>query len=116
MEIYDQNVENLLQLPAVIHSLREATDLHKKFIELRCKIYSSEGVDVMPHYRSEQKFGWDITPGVFRKNHYNAAEGKELERKAALRFHHIVTERYGAEALRNIFNREKFGEDWDLLF
>ncbi len=103
-------------LPQEINSLQEIDDLHRKFVQYRWDFYCRSGIETMSHYRSEQYFGWDITPGIFRKGGLSARQGKELEKRAALMFEQIVTENFGPEALRDLFYRQKYGKDWDLLF
>jgi len=116
MEIYDRNVVEIMGLPQKVNSLQEIDDLHRKFVQYRWDFYCQSGIETMAHYRSEQYFGWDITPGVFRKRGIGAREGKELEKRAALMFERIVTENFGPDALRDLFYRQRYGKDWDILF
>ncbi len=56
----------------------------------------------MPHYRGEQKYGWDILSGVFRPplDKLKSEEGKQLEKLAIGEFENtikniLVTKFYG---------------------
>ena len=102
-----------------IKSLDEAFVLHDDlFIPFRVKLFESGLDGFMPHYRGEQKFGWDIISGVFRPpfDKLLSDEGKELEKLAVSEFEDTIKTKIGANVLRNIFNHEKYGKEWDLLF
>lgn len=118
MEIYDSNVADHLGIAQEINTLPEIDALHEKFIELRTKWKMETWLGYMPHYRSEQCYGWDIIPGVFRGagSKYPAQQGKVLERDAALDFKMQVENTMGKAALRHLFDHKKYGPDWDLLF
>lgn len=51
-----------------IKTLKDVENFHKELIKVRTAIrFDVEiGMDVMPHYRGEQNYGWDILPGIFR--------------------------------------------------
>jgi hypothetical protein len=104
--------------PIIITSLDAAENFHKQLIQLRCKLIERGLIDIMPHYRGEQKYGWDIKPGIFRPPLENLKneDGKKLEKQAIQEFEKVITQQLGKNTLRNIFNNETFGKEWDLLF
>ncbi len=59
-----------------INSVDDLDKLHKKLIEIRGELFF-KGIDVMPHYRGEQYFGWDIQPGILRPPFYDDIELKQ---------------------------------------
>jgi Zn-dependent M16 (insulinase) family peptidase len=85
---------------------------------LRVKLITIGLIEIIPHYRGEQNYDWDITSGVFRKPLENLPpeKAKELEKNAIKEFENVVTEKISTKILRNIFNDKGFGKDWDLLF
>lgn len=114
------NIKNEV-IPQVleIKTLDEAFELHDKlFIPFRVKLFENGLNGFMPHYRGEQKYGWDILSGVFRPpfDKLNSEEGKQLEKLAIVEFENTIKNCIGDKILRNIFNHEKFGKEWDLLF
>lgn len=118
MEIYDQNVAAHLNLPQEINSLQEIDQLHEILVNFAFEIRLQTGEHLMPHYRCEQCFGWNIVPGIFRGTGagYDAANGKALEEKAAAEFKIEVEKAMGKGVFRDLFEHKKFGGKWDLLF
>ncbi len=102
-----------------ISDVAGAINSHDKvFIPFRVKLFENGLNGFMPHYRGEQKFGWDILPGIFRLplTHLSNVEGKKLEEQATKEFEEVVETKIGSNVLRRIFNAEKYGKAWDLLF
>lgn len=101
-----------------ISSLAEAEALHKKLLEVRQIFFSKTQLGVMAHYRGEGFYGWDIRPGIFRPplKITDPSVGKGLEQKAIEEFESTIRNKVGPHALRTIFNSQKYGKDWDLLF
>lgn len=101
-----------------INSEEDLDKLHKKLIEIRGELYF-RGLDVMPHYRGEQYFGWDILPGIVRPPFYDDVEIQNIkivEKKGAEIFEKTVTEEYGQEMLFKPKNDNTNIAKWDLLF
>ena len=98
----------------IIQNLDDARKLHTIFCDLRSKGFVLNTV----HYRGEQKYRWDIKPGIFRPPlKVDSVElGKQLERDAILEFERVVKEEIGENVLREIYNKNEFGREWDLLF
>lgn len=118
-EVYQDIKQKLIPDNIEIKSLDEAFNLHDNiFIPFRVKLYENELNGFMPHYRGEQKYGWDILSGVFRPpfDKLSSDEGKNLEKLAVTEFEDTIKTKIGDKVLRNIFNHEKYGKDWDLLF
>ncbi|MCW3074620.1 MAG: hypothetical protein JWP69_1689 [Flaviaesturariibacter sp.] len=117
MEVYDQRVSEL-GLPKEITSLQSGLIIHETMIQFETKAHFANDICAMPHYRGEQKFGWDISPGIFRSvdKKSTAAEVRQLEIKALQEFEAAVTSNFGEKALRTLFYNKKHGKDWDLLF
>jgi hypothetical protein len=118
MEKYDLNVIERLGISPEICSVEDSTKLHRTMLDLRQKLYLAGLGQFYPHYRSEQFYGWDITPGIFRNPaaHFTPAEAKALERKAIDRFQGLVSDKIGPQAFRDIFDKHPNGRSWDLLF
>jgi hypothetical protein len=118
MEIYDQNVIVTAGMNPEIHSLADVHNLHTTMIELRTNKFKEWLVGFQPHYRSEQVFGWDITPGLFRGlgQKFSPLQGKDLEKKAITDYEPAIIKKIGSNALRSIFNKTTNGKNWDLLF
>jgi hypothetical protein len=101
----------------VITSLADALQLHEKFIKIRMALMLKCGFDIMPHYRGEQQFGWDIEPGIFRnRNDLDGQTAKKLEQEAIKLFEKKMTGRYGEKTLKTFFNNRIYGREWGLLF
>lgn len=117
MESYDQRVLDL-GLQREITSVQNGLDIHKAMVQLETKAHFARDLNAMPHYRGEQKFGWDISPGISRTiaGKVNAEEARQLEKKALEEFESEVTSKIDKDALRTLFYNEKHGKDWDLLF
>ena len=118
-EVYLSIKNNVVPQTLEIKSLDEAFNLHDNlFIPFRIKLFESGLNGFMPHYRGEQKYGWDILPGVFRppNGKLTGEEGKQLEKLAVDEFENTIKCNIGNKILRDIFNHEKFGKEWDLLF
>lgn len=100
----------------IITTVMEADTIHRKFIKLRELLYCD--IDVVPYYRGEQKYGWDIQSGIFRSplNITDPKIGKQLEEKAIQKFEIAINDKIGQKAFRKIYSREKYGKEWDLLF
>lgn len=102
----------------VITSVEDAEAFHDKFIKLRIELFLRQITEIMPHYRGEQNSSWDIRSGIFRPPLTISAPtiGKDLEKKAVDEFERVINQKVGQNVLRNVFNNEKHGKDWDLLF
>lgn len=118
MEIYDQNVIDLLKANPEIKSLGDAISLHNKLIRFRGHLFEKGIGEFIPHYRSEQNYGWDITPGMFRGkgSALSPTVGKDLEQKVITEFEEVVTAKLGSQTFRDLFNQKPNGKNWDLLF
>ncbi|MEI9943298.1 MAG: FRG domain-containing protein [Chitinophagaceae bacterium] len=102
----------------IITSASEADKIHQKLIDFRVDLFKKGIGEFMPHYRGEQKLGWDIRPGIFRPPFHglDSAKGKLLEQQGIKEFEKTIHDKIGKEALRSLFNNEKYGKNWDLLF
>ncbi len=101
-----------------IKNLQDVRNFHEELIRVRTELRFTVGLDVMPHYRGEQNYGWDILPGIFRPpfvNEIDQSKSREIEKKGVEIFKQKVIDRYGEE---QIFKHsiKPYGEDWDLLF
>lgn len=101
-----------------IKNLQDIRNFHEELIKIRTNLRFSIGINVMPHYRGEQNFGWNILPGIFRPpfaNKVNLKRAREIEKIGAKTFKQKVIENFGEE---QIFKHSKkpYGEEWDLLF
>ena len=78
----------------------------------------SHGQGYIPHYRAEQRFGWDIIPGLFRGMgaELDPLHAKQLEANAIELFEQTVRQKLGDKTFRDLFNKTKHGKSWDLLF
>ena len=83
-------VENL-----TITSVSEASQLHAQFIKLRTVLFLNSITEIMPHYRGEQNFGWDIHSGIFRPplKVIDPIVGKGLEQNAIQEFEKVINEK-----------------------
>lgn len=117
MELYDQNVV-AFGASAEITSVQDGLNLHKRMVQIETKAVFARDIYAMPHYRGEQKFGWDISPGISRVVSGKATvdEVRQLEKAALQEFEIEVASKIGKEALRTLFYNEKHGKDWDMLF
>lgn len=101
-----------------IKNLQDVSDFHDELIKIRVDLKFSVGVDVMPHYRGEQHFGWEILPGIFRppfSTGLDLNKAREIEKYGADIFKKKVTDTYGKEHLFK-YSKKPHGEEWDLLF
>ena len=115
---FDQLKSEILGDNRVLNSLDEADALHDKLIKLCSDTLFEIGFDMMPHYRGEQNKDWNLSPGIYRPNSTitDPILGKQLEKQAVDLFEKTVKDKFGPEALRKLFNKERFGREWDLLF
>lgn len=101
-----------------INNLEDVENFHKQLINIRTDIIFTKGFDVMPHYRGEQNYGWDILPGIFRppySNDIDLNKAREIEKKGSKIFREKVINKFGEN---QIFKRsvKPHGASWDLLF
>ena len=101
-----------------IRNLQDVRNFHEELIKVRVDLKFSVGIDVMPHYRGEQNYGWDILPGIYRppySNDIDLSQSREIEKNGAEIFEKKVIENYGVE---QIFKHsvKPYGAKWDLLF
>lgn len=117
MEVYDQNVQKFLGISNEINTLEEAEEVHRQLIDFRIRLIQNGSGDYFPYYRTEQVFGWNITPGLFRvlKTDITPMEAKQLEKKAIERFEEEVKKKIGETAFRDLFLKRENGKSWDLL-
>ncbi|MGO4770399.1 FRG domain-containing protein [Flavobacterium sp. W22_SRS_FK3] len=101
-----------------IKNLSDIERFHDELIRIRVEIKFKVGLDVMPHYRGEQNYGWDILPGIFRppfSGTMDLKKAREIEKKGAEIFKEKVIENYGENQLFK-HSIKPYGETWDLLF
>ena len=117
-EAFEKTKKEIIGDDLTITTALEADQLHEQFIKLRTELFFSGITEIMPHYRGEQNFGWDIRSGIFRPplKITDPKVGKDLEQKAIQEFEKVINEKVGAKTLRDLFYNEKHGKDWDLLF
>jgi len=101
----------------IIKNLQDVRDFHEQLIRVRTDLFAI-GIDVMPHYRGEQNYGWDILPGIFRPPFANEIDlnmSRTIEKNGADIFKQKVIDKYGEE---QIFKHsiKPYGEEWDILF
>lgn len=101
-----------------IKNLQDVRNFHEELIRVRGDLRFSVGIDVMPHYRGEQNYGWDILPGIYRppfSTDIDLSQSRTIEKNGAELFKKKVIENYGS---KQIFKHsiEPYGENWDLLF
>lgn len=101
-----------------IKNLEDINNFHTELINVRTDLRFTVGIDVMPHYRGEQNYGWDILPGIIRPPYSNGVDlnkAKEIEKNGAEIFKKKVIENFGD---KQIFKHsvQPFGENWDILF
>lgn len=101
-----------------IKNLQDVRNFHEELIRVRTDLRFTVDIDVMPHYRGEQNYGWDILPGIFRPpfaNEIDLNKSREIEKNGAEIFKQKVIDKYGE---KQIFKHsiKPYGEDWDLLF
>lgn len=101
-----------------IKNLDDVRNFHEELIKVRVALIEAGGPSVMPHYRGEQNYGWDILPGIFRPPfslEIDLNKAREIEKKGAEIFKRKVIENYG-EAQLFKHSKKPHGDDWDLLF
>jgi hypothetical protein len=101
-----------------IKNLQDIRNFHEELIKVRVDLKFSVGIDVMPHYRGEQHYGWDILPGIFRppfSTEIDLSKARKIEKNGAEIFEKKVTENYGPKQLFK-HSKKPYGEIWDLLF
>ena len=101
-----------------INNLQDIRNFHEELIRVRGDLRFTVRIDVMPHYRGEQNYGWDILPGIYRppfSNEIDLSQSRKIEKNGAEFFKKKVIEKYGSE---QIFKHsiKPYGEKWDLLF
>lgn len=117
-ETFEKVKQDIIGEDLTITTALEADQLHEQFIKVRTELFLNYQTEIMPHYRGEQNFGWDIRSGIFRPPLIitDPKIGKDLEQKAIHEFEYVINEKVGAKTLRDLFYHEKHGKDWDLLF
>ncbi|MUH36952.1 FRG domain-containing protein [Zobellia amurskyensis] len=101
-----------------INNLQDVRNFHEELIKVRVDLITKGGPQVMPHYRGEQNFGWDILPGIFRppfSTEIDLTKARDIEKNGVDIFKRKVIENYGDKHLFK-HSKKPFGEDWDLLF
>jgi hypothetical protein len=101
-----------------IKNLQDISDFHAELIKVRVELKFKCGVDVMPHYRGEQKYGWDILPGILRppfSSKIDLNKVREIEKNGIEIFKKKVIDNFGEEKLFK-HSKKPFGVEWDLLF
>lgn len=101
-----------------IKNLQDVRKFHEELIKVRVDLKFSVGIDVMPHYRGEQNYGWDILPGIFRPpfaTEIDLNNARGIEKNGANIFKQKVIENYGEKHLFK-YSKKPYGQDWDLLF
>lgn len=113
MKIFDQNPARF-GLNTEITSLTDAEAVHDRLVKIDIKC-ALGGPLSMPHYRGEQQHGWKLLPNIFRMKNLqkDQMQLKELERKAFTEFETAIRINFGDEAMRTIFNNQKYGKEWD---
>ncbi len=93
-EALEKTKQEIIGDNQTITSAEEADQLHKRLIELRTQLFFRNIFEIMPHYRGEQKFGWNITPGIFRPplNITERKVAKLLEQQAVEEFERVKNE------------------------
>jgi len=99
-----------------IESVKDAENIHERMVEFDIKVRLGGPYD-MPHYRGEQKFDWDILPNILRLPSVKGDKhkAKDLEKKGWQEFGNVIKMNFGNDALRTIFDNEKYGKDWNLI-
>ena len=101
-----------------VKSLKDISRFHDELINVRTNLRFNVGIDVMPHYRGEQSYGWDILPGILRppfSSDVDLSKVRDIEKKGAEIFRNKVIANFGE---KQIFKHsiKPYGESWDLLF
>ncbi|WP_299111511.1 FRG domain-containing protein [uncultured Winogradskyella sp.] len=101
-----------------INNLQDVSSFHDELIKINVDLITKVGFPVMPHYRGEQNYGWDILPGIFRppfSTEIDLSMAREIEKNGAEIFKRKVIENYGEDQLFK-HSKKPYGEDWDLMF
>ncbi|GGD99034.1 FRG domain-containing protein [Planktosalinus lacus] len=101
-----------------IKNLQDVRSFHDKMIKINVDLITKGGFPVMPHYRGEQNYGWDILPGIFREpfsKQIDLSKAREIEKNGAVIFKKKVIDHYGENQLFK-HSKKPYGEDWDLIF
>jgi len=101
-----------------IKNLQDIRNFHDELINVRVDLIMSGGPQVMPHYRGEQNYGWDILPGIYRppfSTDIDLNKAREIEKNGAKIFKQKVIKNYGQGQLFK-HSKKPYGESWDLLF
>lgn len=116
MDVYDENVLRFGLKPD-IESIKDVEVIHDTMVQLEFKAALGD-LYSMPHYRGEQKFGWDLATNLFRIKSFQGDKPKAMQavKDGVTEFEKVIRSNFGDGALRNIFDNEKHGKDWDLLF
>lgn len=117
-ELLIQTKNEVIGTKDTITSVADAEAIHKLLIKIRTNFFQKTQLGIMPHYRGEQNFGWDIRSGIFRPplNITDPDVGKQLEQQAIAEFENVIKNSVGPHVFRDLFDHEKHGKDWDLLF
>lgn len=92
---------------------------HQKLLNIRMFLFEKQLIEVMPHYRGEQNYGWDILPGILRppfSNKIDIKDPRKFEQYGTKIFKEKVEEIYGEEMLFKPNKEDKNLAEWDLLF
>jgi hypothetical protein len=101
-----------------IRNLQDVRNFQAELLRVRMDLKYSSGIDVLPYFRGEQNYGWDILPGIYRppfSNEIDLNHSRKIEQRGMEIFEKKVIEKYGA---KQIFKHSvnPYGEKWDLLF
>tara|TARA_R110001606_G_C15378953_1_gene650254 strand:- start:1841 stop:2722 length:882 start_codon:yes stop_codon:yes gene_type:complete len=100
-----------------IKNLQDVSKFHDEMIKINADL-KTKGFPVMPHYRGEQNYGWDILPGIFRppfSKEIDLSKAREIEKNGADIFKKKVIKNYGEDYLFK-HSKKPYGENWDLMF
>lgn len=85
-----------------INNLQDVINFHKELINVRVDLMTKGGPQIMPHYRGEQNYGWDILPGIYRppfSTEIDLTKSRKIEKNGAEIFKQKVIEKYGKKQL-----------------
>lgn len=116
MDRYDENVLQF-GLNPVITSVKDVEVIHDTMVQLEFKAALGD-LYAMPHYRGEQKFGWNLDTNLFRIKSFQEDKVRALQsvREGVTEFERVIRLNFGDAAFRSLFDNEKHGKDWDMLF
>ncbi|TBW28271.1 FRG domain-containing protein [Gramella sp. KN1008] len=101
-----------------IENLKDVRKFHEELVNVRTEIRFRNGLDVTPHYRGEQNYGWDVLPGIYRppfSTGIDLAQTRKIEKIGAEIFESRVSAKFGEKQLFK-HSVKPYGEKWDLLF